>query len=302
MKLQIALVGAGNLASALSEALRSAGHGISEIIASDRRGSLQRAKALARNVSAMGVSGARAKIAAEVVWFCVPDGKISEAAAALKDRTDWSGKVAFHSSGALSSDELTVLREEGASVASVHPLMTFVGRSAVQGPNIRRYDAGRSTAGRASSALTGVPFAIEGDRKAIRMALEIVSSLHGVPFAIRKRDKVMYHAWGTFLSPLLIALLAASERVAADAGISRKVARERMLPIVQQTIANYAAAGAPGAFSGPIVRGDMETVEKHLKVLRRVEGAREVYVALARVALRDLPSKNRSGLKKILSD
>jgi predicted short-subunit dehydrogenase-like oxidoreductase (DUF2520 family) len=112
----------------------------------------------------------------------------------------------------------------------------------------------------------------------------------------------MYHAWGTFLSPLLIALLAASERVAADAGISRKVARERMLPIVQQTIANYAAAGAPGAFSGPIVRGDMETVEKHLKVLRRVEGAREVYVALARVALRDLPSKNRSGLKKILSD
>jgi predicted short-subunit dehydrogenase-like oxidoreductase (DUF2520 family) len=95
-------------------------------------------------------------------------------------------------------------------------------------------------------------------------------------------------------------LLAASERVAAAAGVSRKAAKERMLPILRQTLDNYAALGAPGAFSGPIVRGDVETVRKHLKMLRKVAGAREVYVALALAALRDLPVKNRAALEKIL--
>jgi predicted short-subunit dehydrogenase-like oxidoreductase (DUF2520 family) len=99
---------------------------------------------------------------------------------------------------------------------------------------------------------------------------------------------------------LLTALLAASERVAGAAGVNRKAARERMLPILRQTLANYARLGAPGAFSGPIARGDVATVDKHLKVLLEVPAAREVYVALARSALRDLPAKNRAALEKIL--
>jgi predicted short-subunit dehydrogenase-like oxidoreductase (DUF2520 family) len=103
-----------------------------------------------------------------------------------------------------------------------------------------------------------------------------------------------------FASPLLTALLAASERVAVAAGVSRKAARKRVLPILKQTLANYARLGAPGAFSGPIARGDVATVKKHLSILRGVPGAREVYLALARAALRDLPAKNRSGLERIL--
>jgi predicted short-subunit dehydrogenase-like oxidoreductase (DUF2520 family) len=58
--------------------------------------------------------------------------------------------------------------------------------------------------------------------------------------------------------------------------------------------------GAPGSFSGPIARGDVATVEKHLKVLQKIPGAREVYIALARAALRDLPAKDRSALEKVL--
>jgi predicted short-subunit dehydrogenase-like oxidoreductase (DUF2520 family) len=73
-----------------------------------------------------------------------------------------------------------------------------------------------------------------------------------------------------------------------------------MLPILRQTLANYAALGASGASSGPIVRGDVETVEKHLTVLRQIPAVREVYLALARVALHDLPTKNRDALAKIL--
>jgi len=103
-----------------------------------------------------------------------------------------------------------------------------------------------------------------------------------------------------FASPLLTVLLALTERVAGAAGVGPEAARQRMLPILAQTIANYAALGAPGTLSGPIVRGDVETVRKHLRVLCKVPAARDVYVALARASLRYLPVKNRAAMKKIL--
>jgi predicted short-subunit dehydrogenase-like oxidoreductase (DUF2520 family) len=60
--------------------------------------------------------------------------------------------------------------------------------------------------------------------------------------------------------------------------------------------------GAAGSFSGPFVRGDVATVQKHLQVLKGIPGAREIYVALARSALRNLPVKNRAALEKVLRD
>jgi predicted short-subunit dehydrogenase-like oxidoreductase (DUF2520 family) len=279
-KPRIAIVGAGNLASALAVCLRAAGYTIEQIETRESAASLRRARVLALEVRATAVTAARARIRAKIVWFCVPDGAIARAASSLTGAAEWKGKIALHSSGALTSDELAALRRLGAEVASVHPLMTFVRGS--------------------RPPLAGVPFAVEGTPKAVRVARAIVLNLHGQPFSSRKEQKQAYHAWGMFASPLLTALLAASERVAAAAGVNRKAARERMLPILRQTLANYARLGAPGSFSGPIARGDVVTVGKHLEVLREVPGVRDVYVALARSALRDLPAKNRAALEKIL--
>jgi predicted short-subunit dehydrogenase-like oxidoreductase (DUF2520 family) len=279
-KPRIAIVGAGNLANALAVSLREAGYKIEQVVSRGRQASLRRARRLAREVGASAVTAARAQLGAEIVWFCVPDSAIADAAKSLAGAANWSGKVALHSSGALAGDELAVLQRQGAAVASVHPLMTFVRGS--------------------RPPLVDVPFAIEGRSKAVRAARAIVLDLRGQPFTIRKQQKEAYHAWGMFASPLLTALLATSERVAAAAGISRGAARERMLPILKQTLANYARLGAPGAFSGPVARGDVATVMKHLSVLRGVRGARGVYIALARAALRDLPAKNRAALEKVL--
>jgi predicted short-subunit dehydrogenase-like oxidoreductase (DUF2520 family) len=279
-KPRVAIVGAGNLASALAVALREAGYGIDQIVSRGQASSLQRARTLAREVKASAVAVARARIRADVVWFCVPDGAIASAAASLTKAADWKGKVALHSSGALTSHELAVLQARGAAVASAHPLMTFVRGS--------------------RPSLAGVPFAIEGDLKGAQAVRAIVRDLRGHPFSIRKDQKEAYHAWGMFASPLLTALLAATERVAVGAGVSRKAAKKRMLPILKQTLANYSRFGAPGAFSGPLARGDVATVSKHLKILHGMSGVREVYVALARSALRDLPVKNRAALEKIL--
>ncbi|HTS36003.1 MAG TPA: Rossmann-like and DUF2520 domain-containing protein [Candidatus Solibacter sp.] len=279
-KPRIAIVGAGNLGAALAVSLFRAGYAVETIVARSQGASLQKAQRLAKEVRARASVDLPKASRAKVVWFCVPDGKIEAAARNLAKRNDWRGIVALHSSGALTSDELAALREPGAAVASVHPLMTFVRAS--------------------RPSLAGVPFVVEGDAVAVRAARGIVKNLRGQCFPISKKDKVAYHAWGTFASPLLTALLATTEQVAGLAGVSATAARQRMIPILMQTLANYASFGAAGAFSGPIVRGDVKTVKKHLRALRGERKARDVYAALAASAIRLLPTKNRRALEKLI--
>lgn len=279
-KPQIAIVGAGNLGSALALALHGAGYRISEIVYR-KGGSKQRTRRLASRVRSRAIELRRAKFGADVVWICVPDSNIASCARELARLADWRGKIALHPSGALASDELQALRRRGAAVAAAHPLMTFVRRS--------------------SPALSGIPFAIEGDVVAVRAARRMVRALGGEAFAVRRQDKALYHAWGAFASPLLIALLASAEQVAMAAGVrSPAAARKRMLPILQQTLRNYGALGPANAFSGPLVRGDIATVQRHLRALGKLPCAKQVYVALARVALETLPVRSRRQLEKAL--
>ena len=278
-KPRIAIVGAGNLGSALAVSLRNAGFAVDAVIARPAAKSIRNARRLARQIGGRALSEA-SDLNAQLVWFCVPDSEIARVARALTPRFRWNGVVALHSSGALTSDELDPLRQHGAAVASVHPLMTFV-------PGSR-------------PALDGVPFAIEGDRRAVQITRRIVGELGGRPVAIRKEDKAAYHAWGTFASPLLTALLATTESVAGLAGVKRKDAVRRMIPILQQTMANYAERGAAKSFSGPIIRGDVETVNRHLQVLQSIPAVRQVYVSLARASIEFLPVKHKSALQRLL--
>ncbi len=279
-KPRIAIVGAGNLGSALAVSLRRAGFAVDAVIARPTGNSIRKARVLAKEVGARAVTDA-SDLRAELVWFCVPDSEIGRAARTLAQRFRGKGTVALHSGGALTSDELGPLRERGAALASVHPLMTFVAGS--------------------RPALAGVPFAMEGDLRAVRIARQIVRELGGQAFTIRKKDKAAYHAWGTFASPLLTALLATTERVAASAGVKRKAAIRRMIPILLQTLANYAQRGAARSFSGPLIRGDVDTVNRHLKVLESIPAAREVYASLARASLEFLPVKHKIALRRLLN-
>lgn len=279
-KPRIAIVGPGRLGRALALELKRAQYTISEIVFGSSAASKRKAGDLARKVKAHASTTDRARLDADLVWFCVPDREIASSSRQLASVVDWREKIAFHSSGALASDELKSLRQGGAAVASVHPLMTFVTGS--------------------MPSLIGVPFAMEGDAAAVRSARQIVRALGGEAFTIRKQYKAAYHAWGAFASPLLVAMLVTAEQLARKAGLSAVGARKKMLPIVRQTIANYGALGAAGAFSGPIVRGDAGIVRKHLQVARKVPEATQVYLALARAALQYLPARNRGQLKRAL--
>jgi predicted short-subunit dehydrogenase-like oxidoreductase (DUF2520 family) len=264
----------------LAVQLSNAGYPLAEIVHRPLPASARKASALARKVRARAVPAPAAQLDAAVVWLCVPDREIAPWARQLASRTQWKGKIVFHSSGALSSGELNSLRQIGASVAAVHPFMTFVQN--------------------AEPSLQGAGFAVEGDPAALRMAQTIVRNLGGDVFRIRRDRKAAYHAFGGFVSPLFIALLTTAEQVAQRAGISASAARKRMLPILRQTLENYEKFGPAVAFTGPIVRGDAAVVSKHLQSLSGIPEAREVYVALARSALRNLPAGSRDELTRAL--
>jgi predicted short-subunit dehydrogenase-like oxidoreductase (DUF2520 family) len=102
------------LAGFLAPALVKAGYAIEEIVARPQPGSLARARKLARRVGARVVTTKDAIRGAAVLWFCVPDREIRRAAEVVATRVRLTGvRFAFHSSGALASGELDVLRRAG---------------------------------------------------------------------------------------------------------------------------------------------------------------------------------------------
>jgi predicted short-subunit dehydrogenase-like oxidoreductase (DUF2520 family) len=276
----ITLIGAGNLAHALGPALHAAGYRIDAVAARETASSRRRAAMLAKNVGAKTVSLAQAMPTSDIIWLCHTDDALAETARLLARKPRWKNKIVFHSSGALTSDVLAPLRRAGAHVASLHPMMTYVPGTT---PDMR-----------------GVPFAVEGDHKAVAAAQKIVRDLDAEIFSIRKKSKTLYHALGSFSSPLLVATLATAERVGHAAGLSPTQTRKIIGPILRETLKNYQQGGPAAAFSGPIKRGDLSTVRRHLRELNRVPGATEVYRALVSSALMDLPSARRKELLSLL--
>jgi predicted short-subunit dehydrogenase-like oxidoreductase (DUF2520 family) len=285
----VAIVGAGSLASFLAPALAQADYTVAEMIARGASQSQAHARAVAAKVGARAVTVSNASLDTGLLWFCVPDREISRTAAALAKNMAASMatrlpavRFAFHSSGALLSGELEALRKVGFAVASVHPLMTFV-------PGAR-------------PSLQAVPFALEGDAAATKLARRIVSDLGGESFRLPARRKAAYHAWATMTSPLLLAYLVTLEEAAREAGLRREDARRMSLPIIRQTLENYRSLGPQNSFSGPFIRGDAETVAMHLALLKKRPYTRAVYLALGRAALTGLPVKNRKEVRRLLDE
>ena len=276
----VSIVGPGNLGTALAANLTRIGHEIKFLVVRPTLRVPKETTALARRVKANVVTLGETVLDADLLWITVPDDTLAAVAAQLAPTRSWRGCTIFHSSGALTSEALSPLRRKGAKVASVHPGMTFVRKS--------------------TPRLAGVPFAVEGDAAAVRLARQIVRELGGTAYPITARNKVLYHAFGTFASPMVIALMTTLEQVGKAAGIKPSDLRTMAAPLLRQTLDNYLEHGAAAAFSGPLVRGDVMTVRRHLIALRKVPQARRVYLALANSVVRELPVKNRTEMKREL--
>jgi predicted short-subunit dehydrogenase-like oxidoreductase (DUF2520 family) len=199
--------------------------------------------------------------------LAVPDGAIAEVAAEIAGLgAPGDGCVAFHLSGARPASSLEPLAERGYAVGSLHPLQAVA--DAEQGPD----------------RLRGAFYTFEGDAGAREAAAQIVEAAAGTLLEVHPEDKARYHAACVFASNYVVSCAGVATRLLADAvGISREEAARALQPLWSGAVANLERPGLPQALTGPIARGDIETVRDHLATL---EGdTRELYTRLGLAAL-----------------
>jgi predicted short-subunit dehydrogenase-like oxidoreductase (DUF2520 family) len=173
--------------------------------------------------------------ACDAVVLCVPDAEIPVAAAAITGTAPLVG----HTSGAT---PLAALEPAGAQAFGIHPLQTFAPGA---GPEAFR-GAGAAVAGATPRALDCATFLAE--------------QLGMTPFEIDDEGRAAYHAAASIASNFLVTLQAAAENVAAGAGLNPSEARALLVPLLRRTVDNLAELGPEDALTGPVARGDHETV------------------------------------------
>jgi len=212
----------------------------------------------------------------DIIIIAVPDNRIKDVVTSfIKNFGTVRDKIIFHTSGALTSDELILLRKKGASIASFHPLQTF-SRSKKQ------------------TSLKNIWCAVEGDRKAISTAQVLGKTLKMNVFTISKKDKLLYHASAVFASNYLVTLLSVVEEISQIIHISKKNVWKIYSPLILQTVQNVLHSSPIAALTGPIVRGDTKTVAKHIKALStpKLKHLAMLYSALGIETTRLIKKKN----------
>lgn len=197
------------------------------------------------------------------VLLTVPDDVLPELAHALAGQGNArDGCAVLHCSGALSTDPLAPLHARGYAVGSLHPLQ------AIAHPLT------------GAERLPGSSFAVSGEPRAVAAARRIVGALGGRALQIPVTQRPVYHAAAVLASNGLAALIASAARLIVRSGVSPEEALPALVPLVRGTIDNIAELGLHDALTGPVVRGDLETVRLHLATLEPRD--REIYLVLAR--------------------
>jgi len=205
----------------------------------------------------------------------------------VRDREDL---FLFHTSGALSSDILKPIQKYGVSTSSFHPIQTFFGEK----QDYKNFE--------------NIYVGIEGDKKAVLKAKKIIINLGGKSLIIPKESKPLYHLACTITSNYLNSLLFAVVDLLKAIDFSEKESLEILFPLISTTIANIKNNGLNNSLTGPIARGDIGTVKKHLSILsENFSEYKPLYQTLGKVVMNYPSVKNimdnqkYQALEKLLS-
>lgn len=189
---------------------------------------------------------------AAVVLLAVPDGEIAAAAAAVAP-----GPLVGHCSGATTLAPLLAAGHDRAF--SLHPLMTV-------------------PAGSGAEAFRGAGAAVAGtDEAALAIAGALAERLGMTAVRVADEDRAAYHAAASVASNFLITLEGAAERLAATAGVDRAL----LAPLVRASVDNWERLGARDALTGPVIRGDEATLDRHRAAIDdRAPELRPLYEAM----------------------
>jgi len=240
----IGFIGAGTVGTALAVRLSQMG---CPVIAISSR-TLSSAHKLAELVNNCQVCQSPQEVAdaAQLVFITTPDDVI----AGVASEVQWhEGQGVVHCSGAHSVDILEPAKRLGAAVGSFHPLQTFASYQ------------------QAMENLPGSTFALEAEEPLLSQLKELAGILDGSYVELKPGDKVLYHAAAVFACNYLVTLVKLAVDLWQDFGVPPKEATKALLPLLKGTINNIDNIGLPHCLTGPIARGDLSTIVKHLSAL-----------------------------------
>jgi len=273
---QIGFIGAGTVGTALASRLSQKGYPVVAVSS--------RTPASARRLAAV-VSGCKVyqraqevAEAAEFVFITTPDDVIPT----ITEEVRWRPhQCVVHCSGADSLDILEPARKTGALVGCFHPLQTF------------------ASIEQAVDNLPGTTFALEAEEPLLTSLKGMATALEGDWVLLKAGDKVLYHAAAVFACNYVVTLVKLATDLWQSFGIPRDRATRAILPLLTGTVRNIGTFGLPDCLTGPIARGDLGTVRKHLGALETA--APNLLPAYAELALQTIPiavAKGRIGEEK----
>ncbi|HQR07396.1 MAG TPA: DUF2520 domain-containing protein [Gemmatales bacterium] len=197
---------------------------------------------------------------ADAFFLAAPDDALSGMAKKLAATgMIMEGAICWHASGAIPSSVLKPLRDAGAEIGSIHPAKSFADPAS------------------AAETFGGTPCVIEGMPEACQLLSEACRAIGGVPIQVTmsNRDKAVYHAGTTLASNCLVALAEVAVQCLEQAGFQRQQAIQLLGPLMAGSIQNVTKLGTTDALTGPISRGEVGTVARHLAAL---EGSKPIVV------------------------
>lgn len=248
----IAIAGAGRMGQALGRLLRERGESIAAIASRTP----ERAAVAAAFVGGAAKPATYAELPqyAARILIAVPDDAIGDVARLLAAAGMHRG-IALHSSGAQGPEALAALAAAGVACGALHPLQTVA--NPAEGVRV----------------LPGVAFAIDGAPEAAAWAAQLVALLDGLPLNVAAAARPLYHAAAVMAGNYVTALISAAVMLMKEAGVDEAAARLALAPLARTSVENAFRLGPAEALTGPIARGDADTVRRHLAALAKAPPA-----------------------------
>ncbi len=261
--MKISIIGIGRVGGALAIALTKNGFEVESLVARNKE-DFEKIFDLIKKPKLLLFEELK-EIDSDVVFITTQDSKILNVARSLAQNLQ-NKPFVFHTSGALSSEILEDVKKIGCKIGSIHPLVSI--SDAILGA--KRFEEAY--------------FCVEGDDEAVKTAEKIVKNLKGKSFSIETKYKTLYHASAVTACGHLVALIDTAIEMLTKCGLKEKEARKILLPLIKSTIENLSTQTTAMALTGTFARADVETLEKHLEILRENVSpeALEIYLQLGK--------------------
>ncbi len=280
--MRIGIIGAGRVGCSIGKYLRIKGQELAGYYDVDSGAAKEAAE-----FTQTDVFGAIQELldSSDIIFITTPDTYIISVWEQIKTLS-LKNQIICHCSGALSSDSFSKDENMTVSCCSIHPMLPFSNR-------FSSYEQ-----------LNNAFFTVEGDKKASDVLCELFRSFGNEVCIIDKSKKAKYHAAASILSNQVIAVLDMGYSLLTECGFTREEALRATSQLVTKNIENVIANDCSAALTGPIERGDAQTIKKHLDCLSRDDAKLYKMLAerLVRIAKNKNANKDYSDIENLLNE